>query len=207
MFKLLRHAKKYIVPTILSPVLMVGEVVLELLIPLVMADIVNLVQGEMTEDSMSVILRLGLKMLLYAINNGIDLVIELPTLYAISSAENFASGAIKILNSLNIVDFISFGSESKDITLLNDIADVLAFEPAQYKTLLSHELARGESYPKARENAVENNVDNVELWKIEIVKNERKNRITRIIKIQYLFLFIQTSYINLIRTTKIPPQI
>lgn len=89
-----------------------------------------------------------------AISNGIDLVIELPTLYAISSAENFASGAIKILNSLGIVDFVSFGSESNDITLLDDIADVLASEPAQYKTLLSHELARGESYPKARENAV-----------------------------------------------------
>lgn len=89
-----------------------------------------------------------------AIANGVDLVIELPTLYAISSAENFASGAIKILNSLEIVDYISFGSESNDITLLDDIADVLASEPAQYKTLLSHELARGESYPKARENAV-----------------------------------------------------
>ena len=89
-----------------------------------------------------------------AINNGIDLVIELPTLYAISSAENFASGAIKILNSLGIVDFLSFGSESNDISLLDDIANVLAFEPAQYKTLLSHELARGESFPKARENAV-----------------------------------------------------
>lgn len=89
-----------------------------------------------------------------ALNNGVDLIIELPTLYAISSAENFASGAIKILNSLGVVDFISFGSESNDITLLDDIANVLAFEPAQYKTLLSHELARGESYPKARENAV-----------------------------------------------------
>ena len=89
-----------------------------------------------------------------AIANGVDLVIELPTLYAISSAENFASGAIKILNSLGIVDYISFGSESNDITLLDDIANVLAFEPVQYKTLLSHELARGESYPKARENAV-----------------------------------------------------
>ena len=89
-----------------------------------------------------------------AISNGVDLVIELPTLYAISSAENFASGAIKILNSLGVVDYISFGSESNDITLLDDIANVLAFEPPQYKTLLSHELARGESYPKARENAV-----------------------------------------------------
>ena len=66
-----------------------------------------------------------------AIANGVDLVIELPTLYAISSAENFASGAIKILNSLGIVDFISFGSESNDISILDDIANVLAFEPAQ----------------------------------------------------------------------------
>ena len=89
-----------------------------------------------------------------AMANGIDLVIELHTLYAISSAENFASGAIKILNSLGIVNYISFGSESNDISLLDDIANVLAFEPVQYKTLLSHELARGESYPKARENAV-----------------------------------------------------
>ena len=69
MFKLLKCAKKYIVPTILSPVLMIGEVVLELLIPLVMADIVNLVQAGVTEDSMNVILRLGLKMLLYALGS------------------------------------------------------------------------------------------------------------------------------------------
>lgn len=89
-----------------------------------------------------------------AILNGVDLVIELPTLYAISSAENFASGAIKILNSLGIIDFLSFGSESNNISILDDIANVLAFEPAQYKTLLSHELSRGESFPKARENAV-----------------------------------------------------
>ena len=96
-----------------------------------------------------------------AINNGVDLVIELPTIYAISSAENFASGAIKILNSLGIVNFISFGSECKDLTILDDIANVLAFEPAQYKTLLSHELARGESFPKARENAVMMYLNNV----------------------------------------------
>ena len=69
MFRLLKYAKKYIVSTILSPVLMVGEVVLELLIPLVMAEIVNLVQAGVTEESMNVILRLGLKMLLYAIGS------------------------------------------------------------------------------------------------------------------------------------------
>lgn len=89
-----------------------------------------------------------------AIENGIDLVIELPTLYAISSAENFASGAIKILDSLGIVDFISFGSECDDISILNEVTDVLANEPPEYKTLLSHELSRGVSFPKARERAL-----------------------------------------------------
>ena len=71
MLKLLKYAKKYIVPAILSPILMVGEVILELMIPLVMADIVNLVQAEggMTEDSMNEILRLGGRMLLYALGS------------------------------------------------------------------------------------------------------------------------------------------
>jgi len=46
-----------------------------------------------------------------AIRNGYDLVIELPTIYSVSSAENFADGAIKILHSLGFVDYIAFGSE------------------------------------------------------------------------------------------------
>ena len=71
MLKLLRYAKKYVFPAIMSPVLMIGEVVLELMIPLVMADIVNIVQmGEgMTDDSMTEILKLGLKMLMYALGS------------------------------------------------------------------------------------------------------------------------------------------
>lgn len=89
-----------------------------------------------------------------AIESGIDLVIELPTLYAISSAENFAAGAIKILDSLGIVDYISFGSECDDIAVLNDVANVLCAEPDEYKTLLSHELSKGVSFPKAREKAL-----------------------------------------------------
>ncbi len=89
-----------------------------------------------------------------AIENGIDLVIELPTIYAISSAENFASGAVKILDSLGIVDFMSFGSECNDISILSEVTDVLTNEPSEYKTLLSHELSRGVSFPKARERAL-----------------------------------------------------
>ena len=89
-----------------------------------------------------------------AIESGIDLVIELPTVYSISSAENFATGAIKILDSLGIVDYLSFGSECNDISILTDVADVLYNEPAEYKTLLAHELSKGESFPKAREKAL-----------------------------------------------------
>lgn len=67
MLKLLRYAKKYIAMAILSPVLMIGEVILELMIPLVMADIVNLIQAEgFNDNSMNQVLQYGLRMLLYA---------------------------------------------------------------------------------------------------------------------------------------------
>ena len=89
-----------------------------------------------------------------ALKNGIDLVIELPLLYSISSAENFAEGAIKIFDSLKVVDYISFGSESGDISTLNTVADILYKEPREYKNILSHELGKGLSFPKARENAM-----------------------------------------------------
>ena len=77
-----------------------------------------------------------------ALLNGVDLVIELPTIYSISSAENFAEGAIKILNSLGVVDTLSFGMEAKDVSTLNNIANVLYTEPKEYITMLSHELKK-----------------------------------------------------------------
>ena len=89
-----------------------------------------------------------------AIRNGIDLVIELPVIYNLSSAENFASGAIKVLDSLKIVDFLSFGSESGDIHILNSIAQVLIDQPSEYVTMLNRELNQGNSFPKAREKAL-----------------------------------------------------
>ena len=89
-----------------------------------------------------------------AILNGVDLVLELPCIYSISSAENFASGAIKIFNSLKIVDTISFGSELNDMSVLNEFATILTEEPDEYKSLLAHELSKGISFPKARENAL-----------------------------------------------------
>ena len=89
-----------------------------------------------------------------ALNGDADLVIELPTIYSVSSAENFANGAVKILNELGIVDTISFGMEADDVSTLNNIANVLVNEPPEYKTILEHELGKGNSFPKARENAL-----------------------------------------------------
>ena len=89
-----------------------------------------------------------------ALANGADLVIELPVLYSISSAENFADGAIKILNSLKIVDSISFGTETEDLNKLNIIANTLFKEPREYKDFLSTFLKDGKSFPKARELAL-----------------------------------------------------
>ena len=88
-----------------------------------------------------------------ALSCGVDLVIELPTIYSVSSAENFAEGAIKILDSLKIVDYLSFGMEANDISILNNVANVLYTEPKEYLTILNHELGKGISFPKARENA------------------------------------------------------
>ena len=90
-----------------------------------------------------------------AIENGIDMVIELPTLYSISSAENFANGAIKILNELNFATHISFGSESGNINQLNNIASILTDEPEEFSKLLKEELRKGSSFPVARQNAIE----------------------------------------------------
>lgn len=89
-----------------------------------------------------------------ALKAGIDLVIELPTLYAISSAENFADGAVKILNSLGIVDYLSFGSEIGELAPLNEVASVLYKEPKEFSSLITAQIKSGLSYPKAREIAI-----------------------------------------------------
>lgn len=89
-----------------------------------------------------------------ALRQGIDLVIELPTIYATSSAENFATGAIKILNSLGIIDYISFGSEIGQIKPLDDVASVLVKEPKEFSSILKTQLKSGLPYPKAREVAI-----------------------------------------------------
>ncbi|MFH5835706.1 nucleotidyltransferase [Proteiniclasticum sp. C24MP] len=89
-----------------------------------------------------------------ALLGGADLVLELPGVYALSSAEFFAEGSIRILNALNGVHLLSFGSEEGRLDILNTIAEILAHEPDEYKELLKEELQRGHSFPKARNQAL-----------------------------------------------------
>lgn len=89
-----------------------------------------------------------------ALKAGFDIVLELPTIYSISSAENFAEGAIKMLNSLGIVDYLSFGSELGEITPLNDLANLLYKEPKELSLLINQYSKTGVSYPRAREMAL-----------------------------------------------------
>ena len=89
-----------------------------------------------------------------AVNNGADLVIEIPAYYVLQSAENYAYGSVALLNSLGIVDTLSFGSESGDGDMLRKIADILTTEPPEYSASLNKAMDSGLSYPAACEKAL-----------------------------------------------------
>lgn len=99
-----------------------------------------------------------------ALDAGVDLVIELPLPYALSGAEHFALGSVKLLESLGIVDTICFGSECGDIATLEAAADILADEPESFRKHLKKYLDSGISFPAARESALKSylsvNADN-----------------------------------------------
>lgn len=86
-----------------------------------------------------------------ALQNEVDMVIELPTIYSISSAENFALGGIKILNEIGKIDYLVFGIEEDNLQELQAIVDVLVNENDEFKRTIKEELDKGNSYPKARE--------------------------------------------------------
>lgn len=88
-----------------------------------------------------------------ALMGGVDLVLELPTVWAVSSAESFARGAVSILNAAGVVDVLSFGSESGDIGQLGRVAACL--DGGEYPALLKEQLSRGLSFPAARQRAAE----------------------------------------------------
>ena len=89
-----------------------------------------------------------------ALDYGIDLVVELPFIYATQSADVFAFGAISILNKLKVNKLI-FGSESNDVDKLKKLANV-QLNNKNYDTLVKKYLNDGYNYPTAMNKALNN---------------------------------------------------
>lgn len=84
-----------------------------------------------------------------ALCGGADLVVELPTLFAMSGAESFARSGIQLLAQAG-VQTVSFGCETENLPLMRRIAGVLSEEPEEYQELLRKYLDGGESFARSR---------------------------------------------------------
>lgn len=87
-----------------------------------------------------------------AVKNGVDLVIELPTLWSTSYAQRFALGGVSLLDSLGCVNTLSFGSECGDIDELIACKNALKSEAVEEK--LKENLEYGLSFASARAEAL-----------------------------------------------------
>ncbi len=123
-----------------------------------------------------------------ALAAGVDLVIELPLIYGIRSAEYFASGAVNLLEKTGLISTIVFGSEDPDMHLLQKIANILLEEPPAYRVALKSLLASGINFPEARNQALVKYLTNCE--KISNRQGEKIseiiNRPNNILAIEYL---------------------
>lgn len=88
-----------------------------------------------------------------AVKCGIDLVVEIPTVFACNSAPVFASAAVEILENLG-ADWISFGSESGNIEELKEISRAMNEKETLIEKLVREKVKEGLSYPRARRDAV-----------------------------------------------------
>jgi len=87
-----------------------------------------------------------------AVENGVDLVVEMPVVYSLSSANFFARAGVMMLGALGCVDGISFGSECGDMELLKNaaMASINASKPEKVKPLME----QGMSYPQAVQQVI-----------------------------------------------------
>ena len=119
--------------------------------------IIAVISGNFTQRGIPSILSKSEKATI-AINNGIDLVIELPFAFSSQSADIFAYGAVKILDVLGI-DYLIFGSESNDIEKINKCAELQLNNKAYEKEVKKY-LSQGLNYPTAMSKALGDNLVN-----------------------------------------------
>ncbi len=88
-----------------------------------------------------------------AVKNGVNLVVELPAVFACSSAEFFARGGVGVLEGFGCVDWLVFGSESGDLEMLQTAADFLSRHEEELLRQVSVLMKEGMSFPRARQAA------------------------------------------------------
>lgn len=89
-----------------------------------------------------------------ALDQGVDIVLELPYAYAVQSSQLFAKGAILTLDAIG-VDAVCFGSEVGEIDPLIEHLQFMKKHEAQFDAALQAHLQEGMSYPKAASLAYE----------------------------------------------------
>lgn len=87
-----------------------------------------------------------------ALKGGVDIVIELPVVWAVSSAQRFAKAGCEIIKALGCVDRVYFGSESGDIEKL--IKATKATLDEKVNEITNTYMSQGDYYPCALEKAV-----------------------------------------------------
>lgn len=90
---------------------------------------------------------------MHAIMSGVDVVVELPAIYATSSAEYFAKGAIQVAKKINNLGLIVFGAECDDIYVLSEVAQITT--TSDYDNILKEHLKSGLSYTLSSEQAIQ----------------------------------------------------
>ena len=90
-----------------------------------------------------------------ALLSGVDLVVELHAVYATSSAEFFAHGALNVINAFNTGGFLSFGAESTDLELMFELEKLFEDESGEFKETIASNLKLGFPFAKARALAAE----------------------------------------------------
>ncbi|HOJ88537.1 MAG TPA: nucleotidyltransferase [Pseudothermotoga sp.] len=113
-----------------------------------------------------------------ALLSGVDVVFELPFVYAIQDAGGFAKGAVGLLERTRVVTDIVFGSESANIDFLTKIATIMIVQPEPFPRLMKEELKKGHSFPNARKYALLKYFElTKEMDPKEVLKIEKSNDI------------------------------
>ena len=113
-----------------------------------------------------------------AISCGADVVLELPTIYAVSNAENFAYGSIKTFKALN-TKYLAFGIENTELEILQKIANIKFQNSISFQNSFKNEIENGINYNTALKRAIakELNYENI---------TEILNKPNNILAIEYL---------------------